>query len=216
MKQISNSEWHRLLNMYVADEESMRPGLMKPFEQDGYVCSTDTHTLIRVDKKYITDDYTTQLQVPTVSKVIPKPNPTFAITDDGLRKAFSILGINYDTTTVDCPECDDECEVEWEYTDRDGDKHTMWGECPCCNGTGKVPNGADKYCGIGDNTICSYFMLLLYHVMLSLGVKKVKGTFGNRGQILFQIGDGIDVVVMSYILDKNSSKPRVPIKATKV
>lgn len=216
MKQISNSEWHRLLNLYVADEESMRPALMNPFEQDGYVCATDTHTLIRVDKKYITDDYTTQSKVPNVSKVIPVPNPTFAITDNELRKAFSILRIDYDATTVDCPECDDECEVEWEYTDRDGDKHTMYGECPSCNGTGRVPNGADKICEIGDKTICSHFILLLYHVMIALGIGEIKGTFGDKGQILFHVENGIDVVVMSCLLDKNSSKLRAPIKVTKL
>ena len=43
MKELTPNEWHKLLNRYVADAEAMRPVMMKPFEQDGYVCASDTH-----------------------------------------------------------------------------------------------------------------------------------------------------------------------------
>ena len=59
MKELTPNEWHKLLNRYVADAEAMRPVMMKPFEQDGYVCASDTHILIRVAKRYITNDYST-------------------------------------------------------------------------------------------------------------------------------------------------------------
>lgn len=133
-----------------------------------------------------------------------------------MRKAFTILGMDYDTTTIDCIECDNDCEVEWKYTDRDGDEHTKYAECPCCNGTGRVPNGADKYCEIVSNLVRAYFMLLLYRAMMELKVEEVKVSAGCNRPLKFNIGDGIDIVVMPCILDKYSSKKRAPINMTKL
>lgn len=216
MRQLTSAGWRDLLNLFVAGEEEMRPVMMKPFERGGYVCASDTHILIRVSKKYITDDYTTMAKTPDVSRIIPANPPTFKISVSQLRKAFTILGMDYDKTTIDCIECDNDCEVEWKYTDRDGDEHSKWAECPCCNGTGRVPNGADKYCEIGSNLVCAYFVLLLYRTMMELEVDEVKVTTGSKSPLMFNIGDGIDIVVMPRILDKYSSKLRVPVKMTKL
>lgn len=51
MRQLTPDGWRNLLYLFVADEETMRPVMMKPFEQGGYVCASDTHVLIRVAKK---------------------------------------------------------------------------------------------------------------------------------------------------------------------
>ncbi len=216
MRQLTPNGWRNLLTLFVADEEEMRPALMKPFEQCGYVCASDTHILIRVAKKYITDDYSTTAKTPDVSRLFSANTPTFKISISELGKAFTILGMDYDTTTIDCIECDNDCEVEWKFTDRDGDEHSKWAECPCCNGTGRVPNGADKYCKIGSNLVCAYFVLLLYRTMMELEVDEVKVTTGSKSTLMFNIGDGIDIVVMPCILDKYSSKLRAPIKMTKL
>lgn len=216
MRQLTSAGWRDLLNLFVAGAEEMRPVMMKPFERGGYVCASDTHILIRVSKKYITDDYTTMAKTPDVSRIIPANPPTFKISVSQLRKAFTILGIDYDTTTIDCIECDNNCEVEWKYIDRDGDEHSKWAECPCCDGTGRVPNGADKYCELDSNLVCAYFMLLLYRAMMELEVDEVKVTMGCISPIKFNLGDGIDIVVMPCILDKYSSKLRVPVKMTKL
>jgi hypothetical protein len=216
MRQLTPDGWRNLLYLFVADEETMRPVMMKPFEQGGYVCASDAHVLIRVAKKYITDDYSTPAKAPDVSRIIPAQPPTSKICANELRKAFTILGMDYDTTTIDCIECDNDCEVEWKYTDRDGDEHTKYAECLCCNGTGRVPNGADKYCEIGSNLVRAYFMLLLYRAMMELKVEEVKVSAGCNRPLKFNIGDGIDIVVMPCILDKYSSKKRAPINMTKL
>lgn len=216
MRQLTPDGWRNLLYLFVADEETMRPVMMKPFEQGGYVCASDTHILIRVAKKYITDDYSTIAKTPDVSRIIPALAPTLKIDRDGLKKAFRALGIDYDTTTIDCTECDNDCEVEWKYTDRDGDEHMKYDECPCCNGTGRVPNGADKYCEIESNFVCAYFMLLLYRAMTELEVDEVKVSVGCNKPIKFNIGEGIDIVVMPFPLDKFNSKLRASIKGYKL
>lgn len=144
MKELTQAEWRRLLTLFVADTEDMRPVLMKPFEQNGYVCATNSHALIRVAKKFISEDFSTDKLTPDVAGVMPEHNPISAITIDTLRGEFVRQQIDYDLTTADCPDCDDEGEVKWEYTDTDGDKHKMWAECPCCGGTGIIPNGINK------------------------------------------------------------------------
>ena len=144
MKELTQAEWHRLLTLFVADAEDMRPALMKPFEQDGYVCATNAYIILRVAKRFISEDFSTDKHLPDVASVTPEHNPISAITIDTLRGEFVRQKIDYDTTTADCPDCDDEGEVEWEYTDTDGDKHKMWAECPCCGGTGIIPNGINK------------------------------------------------------------------------
>lgn len=130
--------------------------------------------------------------------------------------AFVQRGINYDDLKIPCYHCDDESEVEWEFTDSDGDKHTMWAECPCCGGSGSIPNGTNHYLEIGECTISAYFMLLLYRTMVELGIDKVNVSKGNRQQFLFEIADGIDVLVMPCILANKRVKGITKIKTTKV
>ena len=91
-----------------------------------------------------------------------------------------------------------------------------YAECPCCNGTGRVPNGADKYCEIGRNLVCAYFMLLLYRAMMELEVDEVTVSARSMRPLMFNLGDGVDIVVMPCILDKYSSKLKAPIKMTKL
>lgn len=216
MKELTPNEWHKLLNRYVADAESMRPVMMKPFEQDGYVCASDTHILICVAKRYITNDYSTDKTTPNVSRVVPEHNPQFAITIDNLRSAFVQRGINYDELTVDCPYCDEECEVEWKFEDNDGDTHTMWAECPCCNGTGFIPNGISHYIEIKERTVNAHFMLILYQTMIELGIDRAEVTIGDMQQILFTIADGIDIIIMPSILNNKRNKGISRVKISKL
>lgn len=216
MKTISQNDWRRLLTFFVDDMENYRPVLMKPFEQDGYVCATDAHALIRVDKKYITDDYSTSAKTPNVASVMPPHKPYLTITEAALRSAFVTLGMDYDTTTIDCPHCDNDCEVEWHFTDKDGDEHTKFGECPCCNGTGRLPNGLDTYCELDGKFLIAHFLLLLYHVMTALEVKTVKVSIGKQNQFRFNLGDGVDVVVMVCLMNNRNSKRIAKIKTSKL
>lgn len=73
----------------------------------------------------------------------------------------------------------------------------MWAECPCCKGAGVLPNGYNKKYQVVDATVCALSMLPVYRVMSTLGVDTAEITKGDKGQILFHIADGIDVVVMS-------------------
>lgn len=216
MRKLNSAEWRILLCLFVAGEAEMRPVLMKPFENGCLVCASDSHILLLVDKKYISDDYSTDKKTPDVSNIIPQANPKYRLALFEIKRALNKLNIDYDTTKVECPYCNDECEVEWEYTDFDGDKHTMWAECPCCVGSGYIPNGSHRYCEVLGNYILAYYVVLLYRVMITIGVDSVKITKGGRGQLCFNVADGINVIIMPCNLKNTRTSSIASLKATQI
>ena len=216
MIQLNSAEWRSLLRKFVADASELRLVLQVPFEQDGYVCATDTHVLIRVAKRYISDDYLTDRLTPNVAKVMPEYNPRFTISTDNLRGAFIQKNINYDVLTGYCPECNEECEVKWKYTDLDGDEHTMYAECPCCYGTGRIPNGINHYLEVGKCTVNAYFMLLLYHAMMKLGVNNAEVSIDNTRPVLFTLAEGVDIIIMPTNLEYKRHKSVSRVKLSKL
>lgn len=210
MKQLNADQWRRILYKFTADED-FRPGIQKPFEQWGYICATDAYVVLRVDKTLIPESsgkYIPKGHVPAVSKVMPKPNPTFTISLKDLRGCLVALGLDY-RTTKSCPECDGSGDVDWYYTDRDGDTHTNVDDCPYCGGTGEIDNGCDRYCTIGDKAILAYLMILTHYAMESLGIETLKCTWGN-GRLLFNLEDGVDILVSAVPIPE--SKKHFPIK----
>lgn len=215
MKQLTADHWRNILYKFVSDED-FRPGLQKPFEQRGYVCATDAHVVLHVDRNLIpkgNDDYTPQEYVPNVSKVMPKPNPTFTISIKDLRGCFVALGLNYDRLTKMCPECGGGGDVDWYYTDRTGDTHTKVDDCPCCSGTGEVHNGADCYCTIGDKAVLAYFMILTHYAMVNLDIDTLKCTWGNSS-LLLNLTDGVDILIATVPIPE--SRKNFPIKIEKI
>ena len=216
MRQLNSAEWRRILRLFVAGAEEMRPVMMNPFEQDGWVCATDSHVLLRVDKKYISDDYSTDKKTPHVAGVMPQNDPQLSITIAGLIQAFVKLNIDYHETKVECPYCNEECEVEWEYVDHDGDKHTMWAECPCCSGLGYIRNGINCFCEFNGTFLNAHYLILLYHVMKDLSIDKTDVTISDMRQLRFNITQGVDIIIMPCNLDKKRSRSVASIKPTKL
>lgn len=213
MKKLTAVQWQSLLYKFTADED-FRPGIQKPFMQGGYICATNAYIVLRVNRKLIppsNDDYVPKGYVPNVTAVMPNPNPTptFTITIKAIRECLVALGLNYDILTKNCPECDGSGDVDWYYTDRDGDTHTMVDKCPCCDGMGEVANGDDRYCAIGDRATLAHFMILTHYVMNSLGIETLKCTWG-KGNLLFNLSDGVDILVATVPIPE--SKRSFPIK----
>lgn len=188
-----------LLTLFVADADEMRSVFTKPFEQGGYVCATNGQILIRVAKAYIAEDFSTTMKAPDVEAIMPAHDPQSVITLSAFKGEFVRQHIDYDLTEVPCPHCDDECEVQWVFIDKDGDSHTMWAKCPCCHGSGREPNAIGKTCKVLGMTVNAHYMLLIYHVMLKLGIDSVDVTVGSRRQLLFHIADGVDIIVMTIV-----------------
>ena len=218
MKVLSNSKWGRLISLFTASEEQMRPTLTKPFKQDGYICATDTHVIICVAEHLIPEgQYKYEvLDKPSVEEVMPPHDPKFSVSLSELINAFVVSGIDYSTTTVECHECDNDCEVEWKYTDEDGDEHSRFMECPCCNGTGYVPNAINRYCRLEGNNINAHWLLLLYSVMSELSVYKALVSLGSKSQLRFNLAEGVDIVIMPTAKVPDTYKTPVKIKTEKI
>lgn len=195
MKSLTPEQWRSLLDLFVADADSFRLVLMKPFEQNGFVCATDGHNLIRVSKEFISGEFPTPPQAPNVARVIPAYKPSLTVSVYSLRHAFVAVGVDYNRMLVCCPECDGDRQVEWEYTDIDGDRHTMSADCPVCDGSGQVLNGVDKFCIIADTILSAYSLLLLHRVMDALGIDTAQITFDECGPLLFTLADGVDILI---------------------
>ena len=211
MKNLNVEQWRHLLYKFTSDED-FRPGLQTPFEQNGHVCATETHVILRVDKNLIpksNDDYTPKYRVPTVAKVMPTPNPTFTISLKEIQSCLVALGLNYDSLSKQCPECGGRGDVDWYYTDRDGDTHTKMDDCPYCEGSGDIHNGNDRYCSIGDRATLAYYLILVHYVMAHLDIKTLKCTWG-KGCLLFNLTDGVDILVLTVSIPE--TKKTFPIK----
>lgn len=214
MKSLTPKQWHSLLDLFVADADSFRPAFMKPFEQDGFVCATDGHNLIRVSKKFISDEFPTTSRALNVARVIPAYKPSLTVSAYGLRHAFVAVGVDYDCMLACCPECDGDRQVEWEYTDNDGGRHTMSAYCPVCGGSGQALNGFNKFCKIADKILSVYSLILLYRVMDVLCIGEAQITFGKRGPLLFTIADGVDILIAPCPPDF-ASKAKNTVKTTR-
>lgn len=196
MKKLSADQWRILLYKFTFDED-FRPGLQKPFEQGGFICATEAHVILRVDKNLIpksNDDYTPKDRVPTVAKVMPTPDPTFTISLKEIQSCLVALGLDYNHTTKNCPECGGSGDVDWYYTDRDGDTHTKVDKCPYCGGSGDIHNGNNRYCTIGDKATLAYHLILTHYVMVNVGIEALKCTWGD-GSLLLNLADGVDILV---------------------
>lgn len=211
MRELMPQQWQTLLNRFAEDLEGFRPAIEKPFEQDGYVCATDTHILIRVERELVGVDYSTPTNAPMVSRVMPEPNPSFIITRDDIFDALIKCGIdNIDRETEDCPHCHGFGDVTWEFYDNYGDRHTMVEDCPCCDGEGEVKNGIDKYIAIKDHVFLAYFLIKIFYVMRELEIEEADVTVSKPQSHLFHLTDGIDILLMP--LPEENKKERLITK----
>lgn len=215
MNKLNSGQWRSILYKFTSDED-FRPCLQKPFIQGKYICATDGHIILRVDRNIIpqsNEDYTPKGHVPDVSKVIPAPDPTFTITLKEIINCLVASGLDYNHLTTNCDECDGTGDVRWEYRDRDCKYHTRIDKCPCCNGLGEIPNGYDRFCTIGEKATLAYHIILTHYIMNNLCVDDLSCTLG-KGTLLLNIADGVDIVFA--IVPIPESKETYPIKIKKL
>ncbi|MCM1379533.1 MAG: hypothetical protein NC044_05610 [Prevotella sp.] len=127
----------QLLELFI-DPELNKEAVRKPFSNNGKICATDTRILIVIDEDVTTGQY--EPQTLNIAKVIPNDNIKLEIKVSDLEATLSKLPQVPEeyliTPEVECTECDDMCEVDWEYTDKRGYTHREAFECPICKGTG--------------------------------------------------------------------------------
>lgn len=128
----------RELLMLFYDSDNCREVLRQPFLQDGKVCASDGHVLIRIDSSLCEGSYDEKpggLTPPRTASVVPTVTTDIAVTRQQIERALEQAP---EERNRQCPECKGSGDVTWEYRDRHHNTHTMDGTCPVCDGSGTV------------------------------------------------------------------------------
>ena len=128
----------RKLLMLFYDSDNCREVLRQPFLQDGKVCATDGHVLIRIDSSLCEGSYEEKpggLTPPRTASVVPAATTDIVVTRQQIERALEQAP---EEQNRQCPECWGSGDVTWEYRDRHYNTHTMEGTCPVCDGSGTV------------------------------------------------------------------------------
>lgn len=126
---MNTTEMKELFNKFTGENSGLN--LVTPFIQDGYVCATNGHILIRAKAEDVDFEATENPKAPRVPEEWFVQHQDFAIDLD--RDKFNGFKTKpeYDNPE-ECQECSGDGEVTWEY-----EHYTMDADCPACNGTGE-------------------------------------------------------------------------------
>lgn len=205
-----------LLNFCAND--GFRPVLQQPFiqEQTGDVWASDGTILLIVRPDLVRGKYKSSDCGRGLDLSGNNMNTIVQLSD--IDDAYNRLDlkpemVDYDGEPATCPHCNGEGEVEWEFTDNDGFTHYKEDTCPCCQGTGElpwkkkvetgrmiVPKGAVFSI---DGTIFSVERVMkAMEGLRLLGVTSIHHTSNVKSYNIFEVQDGVRLVIMSTRADE--------------
>lgn len=213
-----------LLDLYVLSSKSeYRENIKVPFRQNGRVCATDGHMLIRIAESLCEKEYTDMpngLKPVNTSAVIPKPNMCETITARMLNRALKKAPEEKNRC---CPECNGDGTVEYEYRDRYGNTYTTEEDCPVCGGTGQmIEYTPSKYqFTLYGQSLCYNHLKMLLRTMAylktdSLRLRHIKKGDDDSMAILFDVeGKDIEILAMPQLRDKDFYEIKIEEKEGK-
>ena len=193
-----------LLRLFVSTD-NFRPKIQHPWRDGKFIYATDTHVLIRINGALSDEEYPTG--GPNVDSfkwdLLPTGEISAADIDAALSKVPLVDEMEIIGEDIECPECNGEGEVYWEYS--------HWSElfeCPVCDGTGyserkrSQPSGRKVYDPVSTLRISrQYFrselIYLIRQAMTLVGVESVRASINNANQpSLIIIHNDIRVLIM--------------------
>lgn len=207
--------YQELLTMFCGDDE-LRPKLLKPFFDGEDVCSSDTHSLIRIKK-----DKCGLADVPVGYKRLPVKylDVPLRLEVEWIVKALLACKMEDETVeispAVPCLECDGDGTVEWEYSGCDCTHYTKYDDCPVCKGSGNLKDAVVRKTGrkmpivyadsisINDVTFDAYRLFYLVEACNLLGVETIKVTALNfQEPMAIQLNDDVEFILMPMIHER--------------
>lgn len=210
MTKILDENTERLLLNEFVSTDGYRPILEHPFLQNGYVCATDTHVLIRIREDLAAGKYEEQ-DKPAVTKIIPQPNCEIIFPISKIEDALKRINLNERSKFLcECDECRGTGEVNWEYVDKSGHRHTMYEECPVCDGECELHLGYARFIAINGHNFAAWTLFLLRATAKIYGVDSVIiRCLSKKGSSLVEIVDGVEILMMA----NSVTEPETEIKA---
>lgn len=208
----------KVLQAFCENDDRLRPVLNSPFlcEPIGEVRASDGHVMLMVDpkllrRKYAATDFSAKLKIPC-------QNSNTIVKLDDIEEVFNQFKLVPEMTEeegdeCECPACEGEGTVQWEFTDPDGKTYYMDDDCPVCDGTGEavehhmVPTGRmlpprDAMFVIDGVRFHAYYMMKAVNGLRLLGCKELRHIATLKGDAnLFAVQDGIRLLIMPSIGD---------------
>lgn len=201
-----------LLSLFYDKGNDMRPHLTAPYLENGYVCASEGHILIRIKAEILNGEY----QESTWRNIsFPADNCDFLVSLRDVEMALINIPQVEETKLMgedeDCEECDGEGVVEWEYRGKKQQDYYRYHACPVCDGfgykcravykkTGEMVPDKEFPIGIRDIVFKSKFIEILGKAMRIMGVDKVRCVHQSYGDpCIFRVDNNIEIIIMPYM-----------------
>lgn len=197
------NKYIEILNNFVS-EDGLRPSINTPAILEKYAAATDAYSLVFFPKTLLPENtvFDRKESFVDIKRFINlDENCNIILNLNKIEEVVSKCPLIEKKVEEckDCKECDGTGEVEYEYTTSDWNTNYITGECPACEGMGKIcieVKGADKEL-IKDGTYnvqIGNIKILVKHLERILQVQKllneditVINTSNNT--VLFKIGE---------------------------
>lgn len=191
--------------MLFYDSDNSREVLRQPFLQDGKVCASDGHVLIRIDSSLCEGSYEEKpggLTPPRTASVVPTATTYIAVTRQQIERALEQAP---EERNRQCPECEGSGDVTWEYRDRHYNIHRMKETCPVCDGSGTVDDDTViKYQFIVCGKAFSYhYVKTLLAAMSWLGIDTIRLVNAGEPMLFKPENMDVEILLMPLIKDRN-------------
>ena len=204
-KRINNEQ--ELFELF-CDPHSRYAETHKPYYETQHkkVFSTDGYIVIFINPNMLLGSYE-ESEFLSIRKITLNPAEGH-FTIESLKKTLESFGMEEERVIIEqggeCEECNGSGEVEWEYTDQDGEIHFLDSDCPVCNGDGTtkdvfkntgfmMPTG-NSLVRIGKSFFRGFVAQKLLWTMEYFNVDKAGFSEGEK-TICFTLKNGVQIVV---------------------
>ena len=223
-KRINNEQ--ELLELF-CDPHSDSAFKQKPYYEmlRKKVFATNGIILIMMDPCMLSESYE-EIEKPSIYTVFRDSMEGY-FTFESLKKVFESFEMKKELVLIEkgreCEECNGLGEVEWEYTDKDGEMHFRYADCPSCKGEGKakyvfestgftIPT-EDSIVRIGKSFFRGIVIQKLLWVMEYFNVDKAAFAEGDIS-INITLNNGVKIAIAS--IDPFESQHIVTLETTKL
>ena len=186
---------------YFADPSSFHDYAQEPFTQGEHVYATDGKSCIQIRKDLPSDEFEIRDKPNTIDLFTKEKNQDRIITLEMLKRAMnSIPKVNFEK----CPACDGTGKVDFEF-EFSCKTYTTREECPVCGGSKQrqtytpIPDYRYSVCLIPEQgPVFQMHIHQLMWCMTLLEVKSIRMVYFDRFVYLFEVADGVQVVVGTF------------------
>ena len=197
------NKYQKALNLFTGYDQ-YREWAQEPHTQGEYVYASEGHVAIQIEKRLLEYDYS-EIERPNFSSVFQvRQKIDEVMTFKDLLRAYNSIPC---TTLEKCDACDGKGKVDYEF-EYDCTTYTQSGECPICGGQGtvesRIPKKDFRYSVLlvdSYSAIKQCYFEVLVSAMQTLEVDSVRLAGWNDSAILFEVCEGVNILIASYLGD---------------